>query len=72
MLLRQENLSKVAKVIMIMSWLKVANLLRNPFGDSKYFDIDLNEILDHNIWKASVSIKQMENPIFFEPNQETI
>ena len=54
----------MVKIILIYAWMKVANIVRNPFGLDEGYDINLLELLDHNIWKASVSIKHMDNPIY--------
>lgn len=55
---------QIVKIILIYAWMKVANIVRNPFGLDDHYDINLEEMLDHNIWKASVSIKHMDNPIY--------
>ena len=55
---------QMVKIILIYAWMKVANIVRNPFGLDEGYDINLLELLDHNIWKASVSIKHMDNPIY--------
>jgi len=52
------------KIMLIYAWMQVANIVRNPFGTDDNYDIDLGEMLDHNIWKASLSIKHMDNPIY--------
>ena len=53
---------KLVKIIIIYTWLRVANIVRNPFGMDNFYDINLVDTLDHNIWKASLSIKQQDNP----------
>jgi len=55
---------QMVKIILIYAWMKVANIVRNPFGLDEGYDINLLELLDHNIWKASLSIKHMDNPIY--------
>jgi len=55
---------QIVKIILIYAWMKVANIVRNPFGLDDNYDINLEEMLDHNIWKASVSIKHMDHPIY--------
>ena len=57
---------QIVKIILIYAWLKVANIVRNPFGFNKGNDINLEKMLDFNIWKASVSIKHMDNPIYLQ------
>ena len=57
-------LVQIVKIILIYAWMKVANIVRNPFGLDDHYDINLEEMLDHNIWKASLSIKHMDNPIY--------
>ena len=47
-------------MMLIYAWIKVANFVRNPFGLDKKYDIEL----DHQIWKASVSIKHMDHQIY--------
>ena len=55
---------QIVKIILIYSWLKVAHIVRNPFGSDYNYDINLEEFLDRNIWKASVSIMNLDNPIY--------
>ena len=51
-------------MMLIYAWMKIANIVRNPFGLDKNYDIDLEGMLDHQIWKASVSIKHMDHQIY--------
>ena len=44
--------------------MRVADIVRNPFGLDKHYDINLESELDQNIWKASVSIKHLNQPIY--------
>jgi len=57
---------QVIKVILIYAWIKVAFILRNPFGKSekKYMYVNLENMLDYQIWKASITLKHMASPIF--------
>jgi len=55
---------QIVKIILMYAWLKVANIVRNPFGLDKDYDINLEEMLDQNIWKASVAIKHMDSPVY--------
>jgi len=56
---------QIVKIVLMYAWLKVAHIIRNPFGQDQHYDINLEQMLDQNIWKASVSIKHMDNPIYF-------
>ena len=44
--------------------MKVANIVRNPFGLDENYDINLEEVLDHNIWKASLSLKHLDQLLY--------
>jgi len=55
---------QIVKIILIYAWMKVANIVRNPFGLDENYDINLEEMLDHNIWKASLSIRHLDKPIY--------
>jgi len=50
---------QIVQVILVYGWMSVAKILRNPFGTDKHYDMDLVTILECNIWKASVSIKNI-------------
>jgi len=62
LIFRTIPLFQLVKIIIIYTWLRVANIVRNPFGMDNFYDINLVDTLDHNIWKASLSIKQQDNP----------
>ena len=47
--------------MLIFGWLRVANILNNPFGNDEIFDIKLSAILDFNIWKSSITLENQEN-----------
>ena len=47
-------------MMLIYARMKVENFVRNPFVMDKIYDIEL----DHQIWKASVSIKHMDHSIY--------
>jgi len=53
-------LFQIVKIVLIYAWMKVANIVRNPFGLDENYDINLEEVLDHNIWKASLSLKHLD------------
>ena len=61
---------QIVKIILIYSWMKVANIVRNPFGLDANYDINLEEMLDHNIWKASLSIKHLDTPIYINNDNQ--
>ena len=46
--------------MLIFGWLKVADILSNPFGNDKVYDINLASTLDLNIWKASITLENQE------------
>ena len=48
----------------MFGWLKVAEILHNPFGKNKLYDINLAVVLDLNIWKSSLLIESQER--FFD------
>ena len=45
--------------MLIFGWLKVADILSNPFGNDIY-DINLASTLDLNIWKASITLENQD------------
>merc|ERR1719186_418411 len=49
--------------MLIFGWLKVADILSNPFGNDKLYDINLASTLDLNIWKSSISLENQERAI---------
>ena len=46
--------------MLIFGWLKVADILSNPFGNDKVYDINLASTLDLNIWKSSITLENQE------------
>ena len=46
--------------MLIFGWLRVADILSNPFGNDKVFDINLASTLDLNIWKSSITLENQE------------
>ena len=46
--------------MLIFGWLRVADILSNPFGNDKVYDINLGSTLDLNIWKSSITIENQE------------
>ena len=54
--------SQILTTQLVFSWLKVADILNNPFGNDEAFDINLSDLLDFNIWRASVMLEQQEMP----------
>jgi len=46
-----------AKYVLLIGWAKIAEDLKNPFGDDIY-DVDLPVVLDYQIWKASYMLSQ--------------
>ena len=49
--------------MLIFGWLEVADILSNPFGNDKLYDINLASTLDLNIWKSSVTLENQERTI---------
>ena len=49
--------------MLIFGWLKVANILNNPYGNDELYDISLSAILDFNIWKSSITLENQENAV---------
>ena len=49
--------------MLIFGWLRVANILNNPFGNDELYDINLLAILDFNIWKSSITLEHQENAV---------
>ena len=50
--------------MLLYAWMRVADIVRNPFGLDQHYDINLESELDQNIWRASVSLKHLDRPIF--------
>ena len=46
--------------MLIFGWLRVADILSNPFGNDKVYDINLGSTLDLNIWKSSITLENQE------------
>ena len=49
--------------MLIFGWLRVADILSNPFGNDEVYDINLASTLDLNIWKSSLVIENQERAI---------
>jgi len=64
-ILRTVPLFQIVKIILIYAWMKVANIVRNPFGMDNDYDINLEKMLDQNIWKASLTIKHLDKSVNF-------
>lgn len=47
--------------ILVFGWLRVAEILNNPFGRNELYDINLATVLDLNIWKSSILLENQEN-----------
>ena len=47
--------------ILLFGWLRVAEILNNPFGKNNMYDINLATTLDVDIWKASLLLESQEN-----------
>ena len=47
-------------MFLMFGWLKVAEILQNPFGKNELYDINLTRVLDLNIWKSSLLIESQE------------
>jgi len=43
--------------MVLLGWLYMADILENPFGYNEQFDINLDEELELNIWRCSVTIQ---------------
>ncbi len=48
--------------MILFAWLKMAEICKSPFDGDLYFDIDLVNELDMNIWAASASLESIANP----------
>ena len=46
--------------MLTFGWLKVADILSNPFGNDKVYDTNLASTLDLNIWKALFTLENRE------------
>jgi len=49
--------------MLIFGWLRVANILNNPWGKDELYDINLSAILDFNIWKSSITLEDQEKAV---------
>ena len=54
---------ELVKYALIISWMKVAIFLQNPFGEDKGYDIELDSYLDVEIWKAASMITESDAPL---------
>jgi len=61
---------QIVQVVLVYGWMSVAKILRNPFGTDKHYDLDLVGMLEYNIWKASVSIKNIDSALPAEDEVE--
>ena len=46
--------------MLIFGWIKVADILENPFGNDEHYDLKLADICDLNIWKSSITLENQE------------
>jgi hypothetical protein len=51
----------ICKLILIFSWLKMADVCISPFKDSGDNDINLEHELDANIWCATEALQSVKN-----------
>ena len=51
----------LVKYILVFGWLQVADIIKNPFGYDQYYDTQLSDVLDVEIWKASVTIESQQS-----------
>ena len=49
--------------MLIFGWLRVADILSNPYGNDEIYDIKLSPILDLNIWKSSLTLEHQEKAL---------
>ena len=54
---------EIVKYSLIVGWMKVAIYLQNPFGKDEGYDIDMQEYLDVEIWKASCITNEGKPPL---------
>ena len=45
-------------VALMFAWLKMSEICTSPFDGDEHYDIDLDEELDIEIWKASVALQE--------------
>ena len=46
--------------MLVFGWLRVAEILNNPFGNNKLYDINLATVLELNIWRSSLLLENQE------------
>ena len=44
-------------IILMFAWLKMAKICENPYDEDAHYDINLDEVLDLEIWRSSVTLQ---------------
>ena len=52
-------------VAVIFAWVRMCDICKTPYGTYKHYDVDLEEKLDVEIWKASVTLQKSYKNLSF-------
>ena len=44
-------------IVLMFAWLKMAKICENPYDEDAHYDINLDEVLDLEIWRSSVTLQ---------------
>ena len=56
-------------LVVLLAWLAMANIMANPYGSNKLYDLNLVDELELNIWRCSLAI-QSQSDMFPESNKQ--
>ena len=44
-------------LVVLLAWLKMAEIMANPYGSNEQYDLNLENELELNIWRCSMAIQ---------------
>jgi len=53
-------IQRLLMYMLVFAWLRVADILSNPFGNDEGYDISLSDTLDFNLWRSALTIESQE------------
>ena len=45
----------------LLAWLAMADIMDNPYGENKYYDLQMTDELEMNIWRCSLAIQNQSS-----------
>ena len=48
---------QVLTIMVLLAWLAMADIMDNPYGFNKFYDLQMTDKLELNIWRCSLAIQ---------------